>query len=294
MLFNHTTSSSPSYPPLPRRNLSPLCSICRGINFTEYAWRNQYKLVESFPGSSSLRHFGCGMADNYMFTESRPKLGTISDLFTRESCALCSIISKKLRELGLLGEGRCSIQCVKFCSSDTEPNGLPVLIQEAEEQDNWIQGYGYGLREENRRPTEYTTTRLAVLVELKGWSHSRVVVLFQPTTTKIPTVEDTVTAPNPSFSGRLLDPDTVSIGLLKLWLNRCEVQHGRPCRFHPWTENLKYASDLRLIDVNGYRVIKAPSSCRYTALSYVWAGATATDLPRRTFLTLSRKGVCEE
>ncbi|KAI9859128.1 MAG: hypothetical protein M1813_007084 [Trichoglossum hirsutum] len=56
-----------------------LCGACAQVDFTKFAWRNELRRTEAFPGVSSLPRIGCGRMDNAIFVSARPKLGSIDD-----------------------------------------------------------------------------------------------------------------------------------------------------------------------------------------------------------------------
>jgi len=64
-------------------------------------------------------------------------------------------------------------------------------------------------------------------------------------------------------AARLVE-DTCDFDLIRSWLERCNKSHPNP------TLTANNAKHLRVIDVEGMRVIEAPNNCRYVALSYVW------------------------
>lgn len=70
---------------------------------------------------------------------------------------------------------------------------------------------------------------------------------------------------------RVLAQDIVSYRTILEWLGLCLLHHHEECG----QSNSMHPAGLYLIDCWDLRVVRAPPSCRYVALSYVW-GATAT------------------
>lgn len=87
--------------------------------------------------------------------------------------------------------------------------------------------------------------------------------LPQPLKMIIQLVSDEDTAP---FHGIRVDPKRVSTSTLQRWRALCENDHPEildRCISRKQQE-------LRLIDVNEYRIVKVEGHCRYVCLSYVW------------------------
>ena len=81
----------------------------------------------------------------------------------------------------------------------------------------------------------------------------------------------------------------ISIDICKRWLSQCETRHS-DCSPIPFSTEQSRQSDgkpfaMRLVDVEAMRIIDAPQSCRYLALSYVW-GISKDD---RLVLNLNNK-----
>lgn len=65
----------------------------------------------------------------------------------------------------------------------------------------------------------------------------------------------------------------VDIAMLKRWIHICEHEHGELCETVWW----RGAGDVlpksvRVVDVTRMAVVRAPPSCRFVALSYLWGG----------------------
>jgi hypothetical protein len=61
--------------------------------------------------------------------------------------------------------------------------------------------------------------------------------------------------------------------MLKGWIHICEHEHGELCETVWW----RGAGDVlpkrvRVVDVTRMAVVRAPPSCRFVALSYLWGG----------------------
>ncbi|KAG2120525.1 heterokaryon incompatibility protein-domain-containing protein [Suillus discolor] len=65
----------------------------------------------------------------------------------------------------------------------------------------------------------------------------------------------------------------VDIALLKRWIHICEHEHGELCETVWWrgTGDVLPKS-VRVVDVTRMAVVRAPPSCRFVALSYLWGG----------------------
>lgn len=71
-------------------------------------------------------------------------------------------------------------------------------------------------------------------------------------------------------NARLVKEGQADIELIKSWQEFCENTHTHPnCTLSPRTPGCPI-TNFRLIDVHSRRVVDAPPSCRYIALSYVW------------------------
>ena len=71
--------------------------------------------------------------------------------------------------------------------------------------------------------------------------------------------------------GRHVPPE-VNINLIKHWMQFFNVLH-EPC--HLPTLAIAREQNIRLIDVQDYRIISATLAEKYVALSYVWGSTTA-------------------
>ena len=86
--------------------------------------------------------------------------------------------------------------------------------------------------------------------------------------------------------GRPIKEDSLDFDLLASWLRRCSGDHGNSCT--PDTVMDDFC--LRVIDVRARCVVKAPPSCRYLALSYVWGKSRQLLLVQKTHVRLTSKG----
>lgn len=65
----------------------------------------------------------------------------------------------------------------------------------------------------------------------------------------------------------------VDISLLKRWIHICEHEHGELCETVWWRDARDVLpKSVRVVDVTRMAVIRAPPSCRFVALSYLWGG----------------------
>ncbi|KAG2110065.1 heterokaryon incompatibility protein-domain-containing protein [Suillus cothurnatus] len=65
----------------------------------------------------------------------------------------------------------------------------------------------------------------------------------------------------------------VDIALLKKWIHICEHEHGELCERVWWRDaGDVLPKSIRVVDVTRMAVVRAPHSCRFVALSYLWGG----------------------
>ncbi|KAG2739794.1 HET-domain-containing protein [Suillus brevipes Sb2] len=81
----------------------------------------------------------------------------------------------------------------------------------------------------------------------------------------------------------------VDIAMLKRWIHICEHEHGELCETVWWRD----AGDIlpksmRVVDVTRMAVVRAPPSCRFVALSYLWGGIGEEYWTRRANLKQRR------
>jgi hypothetical protein len=277
------------------KDFSLLCEACRALDFTGLAWSNQPREYKAFPGV--LPNAGCINTTRHNFFRKRPKLGTIAEIHSRaDRCSLCSLVSKRLRELNLVPPGRCSIQAVLFCTDTTSMN--PTLPEALGDSDSTVL-----LSTGSMHTKTCTTTRMAVIHEqaendmdawlASGWAPERTLLQFQACDTPVPTIADSIISSKrvPSYGGRLVNSLQVDAHLLQFWLKRCEESHGSKCAGasiatrHPIT-------DILLIDAVDECIVKSSSSScsRYACLSYVWGNANTCCLTRQNYDQLTTKG----
>ena len=72
---------------------------------------------------------------------------------------------------------------------------------------------------------------------------------------------------------RLPPRDVIDASLVKYWLRYCETRHKDICGALPWHSEGEVLPSFRVIDVETYTLVVAPTDCRYCALSYVWGPA---------------------
>ncbi len=71
--------------------------------------------------------------------------------------------------------------------------------------------------------------------------------------------------------GRRVESSSVSIDLLKGWINACVCMHGATCT--PAKYETARGFTLRLVDLRRRCIVIAPEDCEYVALSYTWGGS---------------------
>jgi hypothetical protein len=86
---------------------------------------------------------------------------------------------------------------------------------------------------------------------------------------KDPSAEKTTIPLQPAEILTVKTPAWADLTKVRERLSDCEAHHGESCKH----DSTKQLPGLRLIDVNELRVVDAPASPRYFALSYVWGEA---------------------
>jgi len=76
------------------------------------------------------------------------------------------------------------------------------------------------------------------------------------------------------YNARPLKKGQADIKLIKSWMSFCENSHTYPNCMLNSCAPANLPTSLRVIDVHSRRVVDAPPSCRYIALSYVWGGSS--------------------
>jgi hypothetical protein len=87
--------------------------------------------------------------------------------------------------------------------------------------------------------------------------------------TENPPAENPIFSPQPAEILTVKTPAWADLTKIRERLSDCEAHHGECCKH----DSTKQLPGLRLIDVNELRVVDAPASPRYFALSYVWGEA---------------------
>lgn len=128
-----------------------------------------------------------------------------------------------------------------------------------------------------------------LLVDGNNWSNAMTGTSFSR---GIQLLADTTTgdASTQLLRGRLIPGDSLDFELLRSWLSRCSKNHGSECA--PDTAIGDFC--LRVIDVRSRRVVEAPPSCRYLALSYVWGDSRQLLLEQNTYARLTSEGGLDE
>jgi hypothetical protein len=128
-----------------------------------------------------------------------------------------------------------------------------------------------------------------LLVDGNNWSSATTGTSFSR---GIQLLADTATgdASTQLLRGRLIPGDSLHFDLLRSWLSRCSENHGSECAPDTVTDDFC----LRVIDVRSRRVVEAPPSCRYLALSYVWGDSRQLLLEQNTYARLTSEGGLDE
>jgi len=77
-------------------------------------------------------------------------------------------------------------------------------------------------------------------------------------------------AGTPPCGPRMILPQGINYALIKYWMSFCYLKHSNKCS----PLRIKKMPELRVIDCQTKSVIRAPTDCRYAALSYVWGQAS--------------------
>jgi Heterokaryon incompatibility protein (HET) len=76
-----------------------------------------------------------------------------------------------------------------------------------------------------------------------------------------------------SFTGRILNPESIDISTVKKWLAFCQGHHRTSCGLR----SQKTLCGLKVIHCKSQTIVPAPLHCNYVALNYVW-GRPATEM----------------
>lgn len=93
-------------------------------------------------------------------------------------------------------------------------------------------------------------------------------------------ISDVLQPVNVKFRARAM-PSTISISLVKHWIELCHAEHIE-CRFEG--PAMPKIDNFRLIDIQEQKVISSSQTERYAALSYVWGPTTAPMLTGDTLM----------
>lgn len=287
--------------------LSPLCHVCRHIKFADFLWMNENREFKPYPEWRG--YTGCINETLAHFHKGRPKLGSVPDVLSRAgSCAFCSIVSDRLQKLSDLDSIQsltCYLQAVQFCTDSTLRDQALSRPEDTDTSKTTRTSYAF----EPRLPGlqnfwDRTTTRMAVVVQesrddmwMNNWSYTGATVIeFQPCTTPVPTVLDSLetTRPIPLYGGRLLNPNGVDPELLRFWLDRCEREHRSECASVSLAPRLDSVTGLLFIDVVDNYIVEGCSTSRFVALSYVWGTTNTVLLTRENYPKLAMKGALQD
>jgi hypothetical protein len=284
--------------------LSPLCHVCRQIKFADFSWMNENRIFKPYPEWRGTT--GCINATQAEFYRGRPKLGSIPEVLSRAgSCTFCCVVSDKFRKRGdfdSIQDMSCYLEAVQFCIDSTLRDQAPSRSEDTDTSEATKQRrYAFepilpGLKNFWDR----TTTHLEVVIQESGddlWMSTRrsrrtTLIRFQPSTTPVPMVLDSlkITRPMPKYCGRLLNPNGVDPELLRFWLDRCERKHGAECASASLAPHLDSIAGLLFIDVVDSCIVEGCNTSRFVALSYVWGTTNTVVLTKKSFPRLAIKG----
>ena len=117
------------------------------------------------------------------------------------------------------------------------------------------------------------TTVLGLVHVVKSNSQRPIVLSQQDILTQLGYISPTII---PEWEGiphavaRKMNPNSIDFNLLKRWIERCTSRHRLTCKA---LEEETQILSLHVIDCVDAKVVKAPESCQYVALSYVWGSA---------------------
>lgn len=90
-----------------------------------------------------------------------------------------------------------------------------------------------------------------------------------------PVVSSATESP-PRLGTRRLLPDRIDYDLLQGWYQFCAHHHRETCA----TNSNDYPKKLKVVDCRTQKIVAAPPSCSYVALSYVWGQQQSTTVSR--------------
>ena len=223
-------------------SIDVLCEVCQDVEFLKLACRGW-----SSEGSGQLEMMQDNM-DFQRFEEDMhygAKLGLVSEVIARKDrCALCRAVSDILQDDRYDKNHLCGVGRMNFCGQNMKT-----------------------------RPRRFTN-RMVVMVIPPKWDGKpapgvpNAIIQFQACDNPIPTVKD---AHASEFSGRLMDPGELDLGLIQRWRGDCQESRHKRCI--PLAERNFHYGSLLLIDVIRWCVVNAPDGCEYAALSYCWGSA---------------------
>lgn len=220
-----------------------LCTVCRSIDFKALLFQFPKSLGENDDSSS----------------DKAVDLGFLDELTRRSrSCQFCALVL----------DGATRINEGKEPPTTDESKGERVKC--------FLRKYYfcslYDTLHEGKHRKEVDVNRLVVYLDpypdsgkyskwMQWWG-----IQFQPYMEPAPSVEGLYDL---TGFGRVMKP-LVDVQGLRNWLRQCEDLHGKACHAQEWLGNIEQPNFLRVIDVERRCIVRAPPSCRYLALSYVW------------------------
>lgn len=202
------------------------------------------------------------------------EFGVIHEIRLRKNCSLCQMVWLEVEQ-----EWKVDGWTTESEDSQTrcwiKKEAAYYVPADSDRAVMWVkEGWAFILRitlenePEVVRKRQETLKRMGVHprlhVVLHGWIKEGIMASSQNLPSK-----------NPIFSQQPAEiltteiPAWADLTKIRERLSDCEAHHGESCQH----DNTKQLPGLRLIDVNELRVVDAPASPRYFALSYVWGEA---------------------
>ncbi|RDW74805.1 hypothetical protein BP6252_05947 [Coleophoma cylindrospora] len=218
-------------------------------------------------------------------TDRSRRLGTFSDISSRDECPFCRLITERFDPQRLHRQfGRnCTSEtqdadAIQWCPSEIEAWVLENLHYV------WItfsyDAYGDRKREQLLISSDEASAdespsgrfRVHLIHAHRGYhplDESNTDKSFDCLISEL--IPIATSAKLPLITGRPCNQPFMDLNLPKKWLASCEKHHGRICQSPYWHYGLRKFREIRLINVDlGCLVSDFPVLPRYTALSYVW------------------------
>jgi hypothetical protein len=202
------------------------------------------------------------------------EFGSIQDVRLRKNCLFCQMVwlavEQEWKEDGWTAESkdaetRCYIkkEAVGYVAADNYRANMWV-------KEGWIFRLLITLENEPEavKKGQEALKRMGVQPRLYVFLHCWIKEgTMAPT--ENPPAENPIFSPQPAEILTVKTPAWADLTKIRERLSDCEAHHGECCKH----DSTKQLPGLRLIDVNELRVVDAPASPRYFALSYVWGEA---------------------